>query len=207
MSDPAATVTEASTTITVEQAIEESRYAHNRAVGSMRMVTWLPVACALAGLAVSMVLLPTIYALLFLVNPAFGIVLTMIDGGIHAAVTVIGYAVGQNLAARTYHRRYLLGMFQRGMPAQVEARYRVTDAAFEADTGRIAFAVHWPAVVELVETPKAWLLVVDTTTLVVPRTAFADRTEEKAFVAAILARIGPRAQDRSAEARAFVAAA
>lgn len=207
MSDPAATVAEARTTITVDQAIEESRYAHNRAVGSLRQVTWLPIACALAGLAASMVLLPTIYSLLFLVNPAFGIVLTMIDGGIHAAVAVMGYAVGQNLAARTYHRRYLLGMFRRGMPAQVEARYRVTDDAFEADTGRIAFAVHWPAVAEVVETPMAWLLVVDTTTLVVPRSAFADRAVERAFVAAILARIPPHAHDRSAEARAFVDAA
>lgn len=214
MTDTAEAVSEArdeplsvSADVTAEGAIAEVVHAHQRAVGSSAFMTWIPATGALLGLALPLALLPTAYAALFLVNPAYGILLNTIEGGIYAASTVIGYALGLKMMGRTYHRRYLFGMYRRGMPAGLTASYRILDDAFEVDTGRIQYRVNWGSVLEMMPTAASWLVVVDTTTFVVPRSAFADEESQRRFVTALLAHIPAPARERSAEAREFAAAA
>lgn len=192
---------EVSAPITAEKVFAELPLAHARAVGSLGFATTIPLLGALLGLALPMILLPTVYALLFWVNPVYGIWLNMIEGGLYAAFTVMGYAYGLRLTQRTYHRRYLLGMYRRGMPAEVTASYRVADAGFEVDTSRIRYSVRWPSILELVPTEASLLVVVDSTTFVVPRAAFADAAALRRFVTALLDRMTPQARDRSVEAR------
>lgn len=198
---------EASADVTAEGAITEVGHAHLRAVGSRGFMTWIPLTGALLGLAVPLALLPTIYAALFLVNPAYGLLLNTIEGGIYAASTVIGYGLGLKLMGRTYHRRYLLGMYRRGMPAGLTASYRITDDAFEVDTGRIQYRVNWGSVLEVMPTAASWLVVVDTTAFVLPKAAFANEDAQHRFIAALLAHVSTQARERSVEARELAAPA
>lgn len=198
---------EASADVTAEGAIAEVGHAHLRAVGSRGFMTWMPLIGALLGFAAPLALLPTTYAALFLVNPGYGILLNTIESGIYAASTVIGYGLGMKLMGKTYHRRYLLGMYRRGMPAGLAARYRIADDAFEVETGRILYRVNWGSVLEVMPTAASWLIMVDTTTFVLPKSAFADEDAQRRFVAALLAHVSAQARERSEEARDFAAQA
>lgn len=188
----------------VQSLIDASSHAHARAVGSLRFMHLLPLAGALLGLTTGLVLEPSIQTALFFINPALAIVFMQLGSAVTVALALVGYAVGTNLASMTYHRRYLFGMYERGMPAQVTARYRLTNDALEAGNDRMTYCARWPAIAELVETPSAWVVVADMTTFVIPKSAFADENAQRGFVQSLLDRLSPAARDRSAEARAFV---
>lgn len=199
----AASPPEISFEITPQDSIDAAAYAHARAVGSLRFMSWLPVGGALAGLALGLALAPSLNAAMFLINPAIAIVFMSLPTGITVALAIVGYALGSRFAAKTYHRRYLFGMYERGMPARAAVTIRLTDAVFEAGNGRMTYSIGWPFIAEMVPTPIAWTVVADMTTFVVPKAAFADENAERHFVKEVLARISPSARERSTEARAF----
>lgn len=192
--------------ITPQQSVDAAQAAHARAVGRMSFMTWMPLGGALAGYVVGLTLEQTINAAMFFINPALGIVFMGLPTAITVALSLIGYGLGLRMSARSYHRRYLLGMYERGMPARTTVTFRLTETVLEASNERMSYAIGWPFIVELVETPTAWTVVADMTTFVVLKSAFAGKDEERAFVETMLERLSPAARERSAEARAFVAA-
>ncbi|MDR7102606.1 hypothetical protein [Croceicoccus sp. BE223] len=192
--------------ITPQQSVDAAQAAHARAVGRMSFLTWIPLGGALAGYVLGLTLEQTINAAMFFINPALGIVFMGLGSAVTTALALIGYAVGLRMWARSYHRRYLFGMYERGMPARTTVTFRLTDTMLEASNERMSYAIGWPFIAELVEAPTAWTVVADMTTFVVLKSAFADKDEERAFVQTMLERLSPAARERSAEARAFVAA-
>lgn len=198
-------VAEISFEASAQEAIDAARAAHLRAVGPYRFLQLFPYSGAMIGFFIGLSLQPSIQAALFLFSPGLAIVFMGLGTAITAALAVTGFAMGLNLANRVFHRRYMLGMYERGMQARTQATFRVTDNALEATNGRLSYAARWPMIAELAATPSSWTVVVDMTTFVILKSAFADTTAERAFVAAILERLSPAARERSIEATAFVA--
>jgi hypothetical protein len=59
-------------------------------------------------------------------------------------------------------------------------------------------------VLDVIRAPEHWLVQADTTTIILPRRAFADEQAERQFLRALLEHIPPEARERSNEATAFV---
>jgi hypothetical protein len=111
---------------------------------------------------------------------------------------ICGWAVGMSLAQRAHLRRFLKAIRERGTPTQLAVSYALEDQGLSIDTGRIRYAISYEAVLEVIETPTAWLLQVDVTTFNLPKRAFSgDRATEFAFMERLLAGMTPQAQARS----------
>ncbi|WP_066553752.1 YcxB family protein [Croceicoccus bisphenolivorans] len=197
-------IAELSGEITAQQAISEASQAHARAVGSLWFARVFPIVGAVLGMTIALAIGPTLNAAMFLINPAVSLLFAPVQSALAVALAVLGYGLGLNLATRSYHRRYMLGMYERGMPARVKVTYRLTDDRFVMDNGRVEYAVRWNAVAEIIRSPNGWLVVADMTTFVMLKEAFADEDEQRRIISAMLERMTPTARDRSMEARNFI---
>jgi hypothetical protein len=119
---------------------------------------------------------------------------------------ITGWAFGATLAQSHHRTRFLAGIRLRATPDSMPASFAVEDRALRISTPRVEYAVAWDAVLEIIPSPAAWLLQVDLTTFQVPKRAFADEAQERAFVGKLLERVRPEVRERSIEAAAFAAA-
>lgn len=197
---------EISADITARQAVYEAHYAYSRVVGPMRFMKTWPWAGALLGVAIGIALGPSINAAMFLMNPAVAVVLMGVPTAITAVLAVLGFVLGLTAAERSYHQRYMIGMYERGMPAGVTARFVIGEDALVFDTTRIVHTVPWPCIAEVSPTPRSWLIAADFSTFVLPKDAFASEAEERAFIGAMVERLSPAARERSVEARGLLEA-
>ena len=120
--------------------------------------------------------------------------------------TVLGYAIGFNLAARRHAKKFLAGIKARGTPEAMTFGYAIEPDGLTVSSERIRHHLPWAAIQELIPAPGHWLLQVDTLSVMVPKRAFGDEAAERAFLSTILERIAPDARERSKEAVAFAEA-
>lgn len=96
---------------------------------------------------------------------------------------LIGAGIGSIMMYGTLHRRGFLRNLKRlGSPGTIATRFVFGESGISVETDRISHSLPWSAVQLIVRVPDYWLLQVDTTTLAIPRRAFANAADEQAFV-------------------------
>jgi hypothetical protein len=182
--------------------------AQARMVGSQWFMVGYQFAGVLAGMMLSSILAQM---LPFILRP-FGVEADWGDQWLVSLAilleltgTVMGYAIGFNLAAKRHGRKFLAGIKARGTPETAAFTYSLEPDAFVVSNGRLTHRVAWPALQEVIRAPEYWLLQVDTITIVLPRRAFGDEAAEREFLSAILERMAPEAHERSSDATGFLA--
>ena len=113
---------------------------------------------------------------------------------------LIGAGIGAIAMYSTLHRRgFLKSLKKLGSPETIATRFAFDDRGLSVATDRISYSLPWRAVQLVVRVPDYWLLQVDTTTLAIPRRAFASAHDEQAFVELMKTQIS----ERDAEAFCF----
>ena len=98
-------------------------------------------------------------------------------------LVLIGAGIGAIVMYGTLHRRgFLRSLKNLGSPETIATRFGFRDSGLSIDTERMSYNLPWSAVQLVVRVPDYWLLQVDTTTLAIPRRAFANADDEQAFV-------------------------
>lgn len=111
---------------------------------------------------------------------------------------ICGWAAGLALAQQAHLRRFLAVIRKRGTPTEMAVTFALTDEGLNIDTRRIRYLISYEAILEVIETPTAWLIQVEITTINLPKRAFGgNRASELAFVEQKLTRMNPDAQGRS----------
>ncbi|RVQ69422.1 YcxB family protein [Croceicoccus ponticola] len=206
MNEGATAVHEVTAELTPYDALEAAPHAIAPVVGRTWFMVAFPVLCAILGIALVIVLTPTVTAALFMLNPAIAIMAVPLMSTITAVAAVIGYVQGQGFAYNEHRRRFLAGMHRRGMPVTLKTRYAITPEALEIEHDRMKYRVGWNSISQVVETKAAWVLQVDLSSFCLPRIAFDDKPSERAFVAALLDNVSVATRERSADAVAFAKA-
>ena len=104
---------------------------------------------------------------------------------------------------RLAQRRQRRELADRGMPSELPVRYEVLVDGLRLTTARSEHLIRWHSISELAQVSAGWFVVSDIVGYFVPRIAFADAEVEKAFAAALLARMDEAARARSTAARDF----
>jgi hypothetical protein len=128
------------------------------------------------------------------------------QGGV-TMVAMMAYIIALSIVFLGWRERTIKAIWtQRGQQDPMAMRWIVGDDAFvvvqQAQETRIA----WAGVSEVAPARRHWLILANMAAHCVPRGCFADVAAERAFVAAIVARLPEAARARSPEAVAFAGA-
>ena len=111
---------------------------------------------------------------------------------------LIGAGIGAIAMYSNLHRRGFLKRLKKlGSPETIATRFAFDDRGLSVATERMSHSLPWSAVQLVVRVPDYWLLQVDTTTLAIPRRAFASADDEQAFVELVKTQISEPARKRS----------
>lgn len=169
--------------------------AIKRMVGSDWFVTGFPTLGAVGGIGFGVCLSVAISAALRATGveavPSLTGAFLMGIGG------VSGWGLGDALAQREHRKRFLAAIRNRGSPDEITVRFDLSDAGLSIVTPQTTQLFTYEAILEVIETAKAWLIQVDTTTIYLPKRAFSDREWELRFIRQMLGRMKPEARDRS----------
>ncbi len=94
----------------------------------------------------------------------------------------------------------------RGVPAVSPITYRIEEAGLVLDSQTSMTRVAWSGLSQIAPGHEAWLFIGPGQAWFLPTRFFADRRQERAFLAACFDKLGPEARARSAEVAALVAA-
>jgi hypothetical protein len=178
---------EAQADIALGEAIRPAAIAHSKVhSGGLRQVL-LP-ALVFAGAIVG--------------SSLIGLLLPLVSRRLEGSVSLLWVAggfLGLFAAFRILARQHLRGAGLRalGSPDTLPTRFRFDDAGIAVDSERLSYRAPWDCVLFIVAAPEHWLVQIDTTTLAMPRRAFADASAERSFVALASARLTPRAKANS----------
>lgn len=111
---------------------------------------------------------------------------------------VIGGMVAIALYARLHMRGFLNALRKLGSPELSRSRFLFDEAGMAIETGRVSYRLPWSAVLFVASSRTHWLVQVDTTTFAIPRRAFAQLSDEQAFVDLAKRSISEAARARSA---------
>lgn len=111
---------------------------------------------------------------------------------------MIGGMVAVSLYARLHMRGFLRALRKLGSPATSHSHFRFDNAGIAIETGRISYRSPWSAVLLVAHSPTHWMIQVDMTTFAIPRRAFAQPSDEQAFVELLTNSISEGARKRSA---------
>lgn len=180
-----------------EMALGENRYTRarlsRRVLGWRRFAAWL-LAAVVALTAVACVLANR---------------LLPVSGDLRALFSLLAFLAAASFeveAYRRWSRRAQVAVWTaRGRAEPESVRFSIGDDGFHADYGATSTRVGWPAVSEIIPTPRHWLFIGGTLAYSVPRRFFEDSAAERAFLRAALDRLTAEARARSPEAVAFAA--
>jgi hypothetical protein len=110
-------------------------------------------------------------------------------------------------ARRLLVLRYRRRIADRGHVGPFRTSYEITDEAMVYVIGGITRIVRWSAASEIFRTKGWWVLIAQGEPLYIPPRAFTAQGAERAFIAAMLARMPEAARARSKDAVAFAAEA
>ncbi len=122
---------------------------------------------------------------------------------IAAIVAVLAFIVVTFVYERAVQRSLKIMLARLDVPASVEAVFEVLDEGLRVDTGRAVLLYRWAAIGDIVKVTGGWVVRGDTSAMFVPSADFAQDSDERAFIGAVLARLTDKARARSADARAF----
>ena len=183
---------EAQADVALGEAIRPAAIAHHRVYSGGLRIIWLP-ALALAGALV--------------VSSLAGIVLELISTRLEAlspllwlAGGVLGLMAAIRILSRQHLERFLASLRAMGSPPVFPTRFRFAEDEIAIDNPRLSHRATWDSVLFVIPAPEHWLIQIDTTTLAVPRRAFAGEAEEAAFLA-----LAERALSEEARARSVLA--
>ena len=138
------------------------------------------------GGVVPIILASLIFASCSIVGMTLAAAATPVLGQWSALVSLLGFVIGAVLAIGFYSRAhlngFLKGLRKLGSPDTFPTRFRFDEGGIEVDTDRVSHRVSWTAVHLFLPSSKHWLVQADTTTLAIPRRAFATAQDEQAFV-------------------------
>ena len=184
---------EAQANVVLGEAIRPAAAAHKRVYsGGIRLVL-LP-ALALAGAIVLSSLLGRVLTLISLRLEGY-IPILWVAGG------VLGLLAALRILSNQHLRGFLDGLRRMGTPEIFLTRFRFDETAIHVDSGRLSHRAPWTCVLFVMPSSEHWLVQADTTTLAIPRRAFADSEAESAFLELAAERLTSEARKRSVLAR------
>ena len=151
---------------------------------------------------IPIILASLIFASASIVGMVLAAAVTPVLGQWSGIVSMLGFVVGAILAigfySRVHLRGFLKGLRNLGSPESFPTRFRFDETGIEVDTDRVSHRVPWTAVQLFLPAAQHWLLQADTTTLAIPRRAFATAQDEQAFVELAKNSLTESARGRSA---------
>ena len=125
--------------------------------------------------------------------------------GLESLGIILGGVLAWFIATRLARRLMAEAWRERGLVDTENATYRVEDDALVIDTPGVQIRLAWTRISEIAPGVKAWLFVGLGQAYFLPTRFFADRGQERAFLAACVEKLTPRALARSGEAAALAA--
>jgi hypothetical protein len=119
---------------------------------------------------------------------------------------VAGLWLGQRRLGTIFDKAYHAELAQRGSPAEADCEWELGENGIVSRSARGDTTTRWEAINEVFRAGEFWIVLADVTALTIPRRAFADEAAERAFIAALLARLPQLARERSRDAAKFAAA-
>lgn len=185
-----------------DEVMRASMAARSRAISVSWLLAVLVVGLLLAiegGHRVAFSLVQQLpFELMFTIGPS----LPTVVPALLALLVVVLVGSLQNWAVR---RAYLKAFTRLAIPTEIEAAFEILPEGLRVSTDRITIFPKWHAVDTVEWAGTGWALSADQLTFLLPRASFGDRDAERAFLAALLERLGPEARSRSAKAVAFAA--
>ena len=179
--------------VALGEAIRPAAAAHARVYsGGIRLVV-LP-ALALAGGIVLSTLVARIMTLISLRFEGYVPILWLAGG-------ILGLMAALKVLSSQHLRGFLGGLRKMGSPETFPTRFRFDETGISVDSERLSHRAPWGCVLFIIPSPNHWLIQADTTTLAIPRRAFADSVAEAAFLELAAERLSPDAKRRSVLAR------
>lgn len=138
------------------------------------------------------------FEVMFAIGPSLPTVIP----ALFALIVVLLVGSVQNWAVR---RAYLKNFARLDIPTEIDAVFEILPEGLKLSTERITIFPKWTAVDTVELADIGWVLSADHLTFLLPRDSFADRDEERAFLAALLEHLSPKARERSPKAVVFAA--
>ena len=138
------------------------------------------------------------FEVMFAIGPSLPTVIP----ALFALIVVLLVGSVQNWAVR---RAYLKNFARLDIPTEIDAVFEILPEGLKLSTERITIFPKWTAVDTVELADNGWVLSADHLTFLLPRDSFADRDEERAFLAALLEHLTPKARERSPKAVVFAA--
>ena len=104
---------------------------------------------------------------------------------------------------RANRRKQLRDFARLGIPLENEATYSILSEGLRLATARITIQPIWEAVDTVEKVSDGWVIAAEQLTMFVPAESFPDALAERAFIAALAARLTPEARERSPQAVAL----
>lgn len=128
------------------------------------------------------------------------------SNGIGLSIVVALVALATVIRAQLRTKAFFDGLRDRGVSDPAASVYRLCDAGLQASGQNMDILVRWSAVSEIAAGPTFWCVIGPGAALCIPRTFFDNPPAERAFIRAILERIGESARNRSRGATDFIGA-
>lgn len=90
-----------------------------------------------------------------------------------------------------------------GIPMEIEGLYEILPSGLRLTTDRITILLKWASIDTVERSILGSVITADQLTMLIPSGSFEGQIAERAFLAAILAKLSPSARERSAKAREF----
>ena len=179
--------------VALGEAIRPAADAHARVYsGGIRLVL-LP-ALALAGGIVLSTLVARVLTFISMRLESYVPILWLAGG-------ILGLVAALKILSRQHLRGFLGALRKMGSPEVFPTRFRFDETGISVDSERLSHRAPWACVLFIIPSPDHWLVQADTTTLAIPRRAFADSEAEAAFLELAAERLAPDAKRRSVLAR------
>jgi hypothetical protein len=184
---------EAQADVVLGESMKPAVLAHHKVYhGGVRMIL-LPALALAAGLIAASIL-ARLLALVSLRLEGFGSLLWI-------AGAILGFMAAVRILPRGHLQGFLNGLRKMGTPPAFATRFRFDGAGLSIDSDRLSWRAPWTSVLFIIPAPDHWLVQIDTTTMAIPRRAFADEAAEQGFLDLAAANPTPEAKARSVLAR------
>lgn len=180
---------EAQADIALGEAIRPATIAHAHVYSGGIRQLFLPALVFAGGIVGS--------SLVGLLLPLISLRLQGLVPALWLAGGFLGLVGAFRILSRQHLTGFLGGLRRMGSPEIFPTRFRFDGEGLAVDSERLSYRAPWSCVLFVIPSPEHWLVQIDTTTLAVPRRAFAEASAEQAFLALAASRLSPDAKTRS----------
>lgn len=123
-----------------------------------------------------------------------------LDAALSVEFAILGLALGVLIVQRLAPPLMRRALAMRGQAYEQTLKFRLTPEAVVYDLAGLTMTARWDCVTDLYRTRKYWVLLVQSSAMVLPRRFFATPVEERNFIAETMSRMSVAAQGRSPDA-------